>query len=86
MPAWGAAGMSDEEVWALVGYMRGEPSAEAVQWELDQIAASRQVLVEEANLPDEPTHDGNLDNLMLVTEREARSIAVFDGDRVTHIS
>ena len=80
MPAWGAAGMSDEEVWALVGYMRGEPSAEAVQWELDQIAASRQVLVEEANLPDEPTHDGNLDNLMLVTEREARSIAVIDGD------
>ena len=80
MPAWGSAGMSDEEVWALVGYMRGEPSAEAVQWELDQIAASRQVLVEEANLPDEPTHDGNLDNLMLVTEREARSIAVIDGD------
>jgi len=80
MPAWGAAGMSDEEVWALVGYMRGEPSAEAVLWELDQIAASRQVLVEEANLPDEPTHDGNLDNLMLVTEREARSIAVIDGD------
>jgi nitrite reductase (NO-forming)/hydroxylamine reductase len=80
MPAWGPTGMSDEEIWALVGYIRGEPSAEAVRWELDQIAASREVLVDEAILPQEPTHDGNLDNLMLVTEREARSIAVFDGD------
>jgi nitrite reductase (NO-forming)/hydroxylamine reductase len=80
MPAWGPAGLSDEEIWALVGYIRSEPEAEAVQWEMDQIAASRQVLVAEGDLPAEPAHDGNLDNLMLVTEREARSIAVFDGD------
>lgn len=80
MPAWGTVGMSDEEIWALVGFIRGEPSAEAIQWELNQIAASRQVLVDEATLPEAPAHDGNLDNLMLVTEREARSIAVFDGD------
>lgn len=73
-------GMTDEEIWALVGFMRSEPSAKAVRWDLDQIAASREVLVDEATLPDTPTHDGNLDNLMLVTEREARSIAVFDGD------
>ncbi len=80
MPPWGSVGMSDEEIWALVGFIRSEPSAEAAQWELDQVAASRQELVDEATLPQEPTHDGNLDNLMLVTEREARSIAVFDGD------
>jgi nitrite reductase (NO-forming) / hydroxylamine reductase len=80
MPAWGPAGLSAEEIWALVGYMRSEPTAELVRWELDQIAGSRQVLVDETVLPKEPTHDGNLDNLMLVTEREARSIAVFDGD------
>ena len=80
MPAWGPTGLTDEEIWALVGYIRSEASAESVQWEMDQIAASRQVLVDEASLPDEPTHDGNLDNLMLVTEREARSIAVIDGD------
>ncbi len=80
MPAWGPAGMSEEEVWAMVGYIRSHPSAEAVQWELDQVAASREQLVDEASLPAEPAHDGNVDNLMLVTEREARSIAVFDGD------
>ena len=80
MPAWGPVGMSDEEIWALVGYIRSEPSAEAVQWGMEQIAATREVLVEDTDLPAEPTHDGNLGNLMLVTEREARSIAVFDGD------
>ncbi|HSJ58194.1 MAG TPA: cytochrome D1 domain-containing protein [Anaerolineae bacterium] len=83
MPAWGPVGMSDEEIWALVGYIHHEPSAESVQWDLDQIAASREVLVDEATLPDEPAHEGNVDNLMLVTEREARSIAVFDGDTHT---
>ena len=57
-----------------------EPEAEAVKWELEQIAASREVLLDEASLPEAPTHSGNTDNLMLVTEREARSIAVFDGD------
>jgi nitrite reductase (NO-forming) / hydroxylamine reductase len=80
MPAWGPAGLSDEEIWALVRFIRSEPAAETLGWEIDQIASSRQVLVDNALLPDKPTHDGNLDNLMLVTEREARSIAVFDGD------
>ena len=80
MPAWGAAGMSDQEIWALVGYIRSEPQAGTVRWEMDQVAASHEVLIDEGTLPAEPTHDGNLDNLMLVTEREARSIAVFDGD------
>jgi plastocyanin/DNA-binding beta-propeller fold protein YncE len=80
MPAWGPAGLSDEEIWALVGYIRSEPEAKAILWEMDQIASSHEVLLDEATLPSAPTHDGNLDNLMLVTEREARSIAVFDGD------
>jgi len=80
MPAWGPTGMSDEEIWALIGFMHSEPKAEAVKWELEQIAASREVLVDESILPEEPIHSGNLNNLMLVTEREARSIAVFDGD------
>ena len=80
MPAWGAAGLSDEEIWALVGLIRGAPSAEAVEWNIEQVAASRKMLIDEATLPSTPTHDGNLDNLLLVTEREARSIAVFDGD------
>ena len=80
MPAWSQLGLSDEEIWGLVGYMRTEPDAEAVQWTLDEIAPTLQVLVDESTLPDEPQHTGNIDNLMLVTERENRAIAVIDGD------
>ncbi len=35
--------------------------------------------MDEAKLPGSPQHDGNMDNLMLVTERENRSIVVIDG-------
>jgi nitrite reductase (NO-forming) / hydroxylamine reductase len=83
MPAWGAQGLSDEEIWALVGYIRSEPKAEDVRWGMEQIRASREQLVDEASLPSRPTHNGNLDNLLLVTEREGRKIAVIDGDTHT---
>ncbi|MBI5959552.1 MAG: c-type cytochrome [Chloroflexi bacterium] len=80
MPAWGPLGLTDEEIWALLGYIRGEVDVADVQWEMDQIAPTREIMVDENELPAAPTHEGNLDNLLLVTEREARSIAVFDGD------
>ncbi len=80
MPAWGQLGLSDEEVWGLVGFIRSEPEAGTVEWGIDEIQGSLAVLVDEENLPDAPEHNGNLDNLMLVTERENRSIAVIDGD------
>ena len=80
MPAWTQLGLTDEEIWGLVGYMRTEPDAEAVKWEIDEIAPTLTVLVDESTLPDEPQHDGNIDNLMLITEREDRAIAVVDGD------
>jgi len=79
MPAWGTT-YSVEEMWMLLGFIRGEVDQDTVQWDFDEIAASRAVIIDEGTLPNTPTHSGNLDNLMLVTEREARSIAVFDGD------
>ncbi|HPV06048.1 MAG TPA: cytochrome D1 domain-containing protein [Aggregatilineales bacterium] len=79
MPAWSSM-LSEDEIDVLVNYILSEPSAASVKWEFEDVAASREVLVEEADLPDAPTHSGNIDNLMLITEREARSIAVVDGD------
>lgn len=80
MPAWGSFGLTDEEIWMLVGFLRSEPNYEEIEWGMPQIAASRTVLVPEDQLPLAPTHNGNLDNLFLITEREARRIAVVDGD------
>ena len=88
MPAWGEQGLSEKEIWMLVGYIHSQPSEESQTWEMDDIKASREVLVKEENLPAAPNHNAAIDNLMLVTEREARSIAVLDGDRhelLTHI-
>lgn len=81
MPAWGEQGLSEKEIWMLVGHIRSQPEAAALKWEMADVTGSHEVLVPAEELAAEPVHDGNLDNLMLVTEREARSIAVFDGDR-----
>lgn len=83
MPGWGNLGLQDAEIWLLLGYLRSQPEGVGAEWGLPEIAASHTILVDEATLPGAPTHDGNMDNLMLVTEREARRIAVFDGDTHT---
>ena len=86
MPPWEAAGLRPEEIWGLVGFIRSEPEAGTVEWGMDEIAASLTILVDESTLPGEPQHDGNMDNLMLITERESRSIALVDGDTHTLIA
>jgi nitrite reductase (NO-forming) / hydroxylamine reductase len=82
MPPWSSL-LSDEEIFSLVSYIRSEVSEEALEWTLEDIQASHAVMIADTDLPDAPTHTGNLDNLMLVTEREAMSIAVIDGDTHT---
>ena len=83
MPPWGNLGLRDEEIWLLLGFLRSEPEDASVVWDMDDIQASHTILIDESTLPITPTHSGNLDNLMLVTEREAERIAVFDGDTHT---
>ncbi|MBE2198851.1 MAG: c-type cytochrome [Anaerolinea sp.] len=83
MPGWGNLGLRDEEIWLLFGYLRTEPEGADVLWTMADIQASHTILIDESTLPITPTHSGNLDNLMLVTEREAERIAVFDGDTHT---
>ena len=80
MAGWSLLGLSHEEAWGLVGYLRTEPEAEAVKWEQDDIAGYLVVMQDEASLPDEPTHSGDIADLLLVMEREDRKIAVIDGD------
>ena len=79
MPPWGSV-LSDEEANALVAFIRSEPDAGALTWAMEDIQDSLEELTAESELPATPTHEGNMDNLMLVTEREVQSIAVIDGD------
>lgn len=83
MPPWGPAGLSDEEVWGLVGFIRSAPDQGTIAWTQKEIEGSLEILADESKLPTSPQHKGNLDNLLLITEREARGIAVVDGDTHT---
>lgn len=85
-PYGGEAVLHDEEVWSLVAYIKSEPSAEAFVWEIENALETLEILVPEDELPDAPTHSGNIDNLMLVIERENRGMAVFDGDTHTFLT
>lgn len=79
MPPWGGQ-LSDEDITTLVGFIRSDTGQGPPQWTLEDVEASHEILVPESELPDSPTHDSRVENLMLVTEREAQAIAVIDGD------
>jgi DNA-binding beta-propeller fold protein YncE/mono/diheme cytochrome c family protein len=85
LPLGGQPALTDEEIWELVKYIKSEPEAAATKWGMEEIQKTVEIMVPEDKLADKPTHSGNLDNLMLVTEREARGIAVFDGDTHTFL-
>ncbi|MBU1865502.1 MAG: c-type cytochrome [Actinobacteria bacterium] len=83
MPSFASApyDLSDEDIATLVGFIRSESGEGPPEWTLADMEASLTVLVDESTLPTAPTHGADLDNLMLITERETQSIAVVDGDR-----
>ncbi|MBP7682337.1 MAG: c-type cytochrome [Deltaproteobacteria bacterium] len=85
MPAWSPP-LSANEIGRLVDYIFTPPAPGTVVWEMAQIVASRAVIVDPTTLPGAPIHTGNMDNLMLVTERESRTFAVIDGDTHTTLA
>ncbi len=82
MPPWGSA-LNEGDITNLIAFIRSEPAEGTVVWTVEDMKASLEILVPEDQLPASPTHIGNLDNLLLVTEREGRGIAVIDGDTNT---
>ncbi len=77
MPAWGAAGLGDDDISQLVKlHQVSESKQEDLRVGDRPDPRQPEVLVDEEPLPAKPTHKGNLDNLLLVTERESRRIAV----------
>jgi mono/diheme cytochrome c family protein len=84
MPPWGGM-LAEQDITNLIRFIRSQPDSKSLEWSFEDIQQSLEILVDEADLPAAPTHTGNLDNLMLVTEREGRGIAVIDGDSHTFI-
>jgi nitrite reductase (NO-forming)/hydroxylamine reductase len=72
--------LAPDDVATLVAYIKSDTGEGPPEWTLDDVNASLTVLADESQLPAAPTHGADLDNLMLITERETQSIAVVDGD------
>ncbi len=84
-PYGGEPFLEDAEIDALVEYILSEPSEQAFVWGATEIINSITFLVDQTALPDAPTHTGDIDDLMLVTERENSSIMVYDGATNTQL-
>lgn len=92
MPAWSKTSnpigraLSEKEINAITTYLYENEAPTTFSFTMEQMKKRHQVL--QAEDPAEPTHERNIDNLMLCTEREASRIAVFDCDKqeiVTHM-
>ncbi len=82
MPSYGRI-LSDDEIQIVIDFIRSQPESGVSRWTLDDIRDSLEVVVLDSDLVNSPTHNADLNNLMLVTEREVRSIAVINGDTHT---
>ncbi len=88
MPAWGkpenpiGEPLADAEIKAISEYLVNKAAPKEFKWGMNNMKASHEVLVPKADLPDKPTHDYNVDDLLLVTEREHFGVAVIDGDKL----
>lgn len=92
MPAWSVAtnpigrALTEAEINAICKYIYDNEAPKSFSYTMDEMNKTHEVL--EKTLPDKPTHGRNMDNIMLVTEREAAKIAVIDCDKqeiVTHM-
>ncbi|MCP4423884.1 MAG: hypothetical protein GY803_05275 [Chloroflexi bacterium] len=85
-PFGGEVFMEDDEVMTMVEFILSEPEEGAFVWGMAETMGTVEFMVDPATLSDTPTHDGNMDNLMLVTERDNRGIVVIDGDTHTRLA
>ncbi len=83
MPALGKV-LDPAAIDSLVEYIY-TPLAEVPQWGEGQIAASRKVLVADADLVSAPVHDADPMNMFIVVELGDHHASVLDGDRLEPI-
>ncbi len=88
MPAWGTSEnplgkpLTDAEMHAISEYLYNNEAPEDFSWTKEQMLDTHEVLIEDSALPDKPTHDARVDDLLLVTEREHFRVGVVDGDKL----
>ncbi|MBF0309453.1 MAG: c-type cytochrome [Magnetococcales bacterium] len=71
--------LTAEEIRSLVSYIY-QPSDKPIQWDIDQIRSSHQVLARD--LPAKPRFDADPLNLFVVVETGDHHISLLDGDKL----
>mgnify|MGYP003571982014 CR=1 FL=1 len=88
MPKWSSTqnpigrALTMEEINAIGTYVWENEAPEKFDYTLEQMNATHEVLIAEADRPAKPTHDSDVKNLLFVTERENFSVGVIDGDKL----
>ncbi|MCG6967794.1 MAG: nitrite reductase [Chromatiaceae bacterium] len=78
MPPFGQL-LDGQQIAELVDYVY-TPLAEVPRWGVDEINASRTVLVAPADLPDRPVHQADPMNMFVVVELGDHHATILDGD------
>jgi mono/diheme cytochrome c family protein/DNA-binding beta-propeller fold protein YncE len=77
MPPWKDV-LKDEQVKDLIKYILSPVEAEALTWGMDDIKATREVVVPAAQLPSQPNWGGQVEDLMVVVERDIGNLMFVD--------
>jgi dihydro-heme d1 dehydrogenase len=84
MPAFGDQ-LDEGQIDALIDLITA-PLAETPRWGVDEIEASREVLVEARDLASAPRHDADPLNLFVVVESGDHHVTILDGDKLEPIT
>lgn len=80
MPNWGTSGdFTEEQIDIMARFLQHEPP-QPPEWGMAEMRNSWKVFVPEADRPDKPQHDFEVDNIFAVTLRDSGEVALIDGD------
>jgi len=78
MPPFGKV-LNGQQIAALVDFVYS-PLAELPRWDIDEISASRKILVNPRDLPSSPVHNADPMNMFVVVELGDHHATILDGD------
>lgn len=77
MPPWKGV-ITDSQISDLISYIKSPVEASTLTWDMQDIKATRQIIVPESNLPDKPTWGGQATDLMVIVERDIGNLLFVD--------
>lgn len=77
MPPWKDI-LTAQQIDDLIEYILSPVEAESLTWTIDDIRATREIVVPTSQLPSQPTWGGKVEDLMVVVERDVGKLMFVD--------